>query len=282
MIIDRRIIYLLLTACIVIPLIRPLNLPQNIMPQTQKLFNFIDTLKPRNQAVIISGDYAPGTMPENHPMAMALLRHCFARHIRVIMLSLDPQNPSLALDALSEVEIEMNKRAKSREDSIIYGRDYIYLGWKSGIAASIMGMGEAISLVYPKDYYQNLTDTLLMMREIRNYKQVAIAISLAGAAYPESWMLYGQSRYGLKVAAGVTAVMAADYYTFLQTGQFIGMLAGMKGAAEYEVLNERFGYSKAFKRANQAMDSQSLVHILIILTIIVGNIFFFIERRKKR
>ena len=280
--IDRRIIYLLLTICVIIPLVRPLNIPQNIMPQTKKLFDYVDSIAPYDKAVLLSGDYAPGTMPENHPMFYALLRHCLARRVRVIVISLDPQNPSLCLEGLAAVTTQINREAKSRPDSVIYGRDYVYLGWKSGIVAAIMGMGESISMIYPRDYYQNETDTLEMMRNIRNYKQVAIVISIAGAAYPESYLAYGQSRYGVRVGAGVTAVMAADYYPYLQTGQFTGMMAGMKGAAEYEVLNERAGYTTAFKTAGQGMDSQSLVHILIIGAIILGNIFFFIRRRKKQ
>ncbi len=280
--IDRRIIYLLLTAGVVFPLVRPLNIPQNIMPQTKKLFDYVDSVAPYDKAVLLSGDYAPGTMPENHPMFYALLRHCLARRVRVIVISLDPQNPSLCLEGLATVTSGMNQSAQSRSDSVIYGRDYVYLGWKSGIVAAIMGMGESISMIYPRDYYQNQTDTLEMMRSIKNYKQVAIVISIAGAAYPESYLAYGQSRYGVRVGAGVTAVMAADYYPYLQTGQFTGMMAGMKGAAEYEVLNERAGYTTAFKTAGQGMDSQSLVHILIIAAIILGNVFFFIGRRKKQ
>jgi hypothetical protein len=280
--IDRRVIYLLLTLCIVLPLVVPINIPQNIMPQTKKLFDYIESIEPYGRAVLLSGDYAPGTSPENHPMYLALLRHCLARHVRVIIISLDPQNPSLALDGIAEVMPEFNRRAKSRADSVIYGRDYVYLGWKSGIVAAIMGMGESITMIYPRDYYQNQTDTLEMMKAIRNYRQVAIVVSIAGAAYPESYLAYGQSRYGVKVGSGVTAVMAADYYTFLQTGQFTGMLSGMKGAAEYEVLNEQKGYTTAFKRAGQGMDSQSLVHILIIVAIVLGNVFFFAERRKRK
>jgi len=42
------------------------------------------------------------------------------------------------------------------------------------------------------------------------------------------------------VAVGVTAVMAADLYPYLQSGQLVGMLAGLKGAAEYEKLVDVF------------------------------------------
>jgi hypothetical protein len=42
------------------------------------------------------------------------------------------------------------------------------------------------------------------------------------------------------VAVGVTAVMAADMYPYLQSGQLIGMLSGLKGAAEYEKLVDIF------------------------------------------
>lgn len=101
--INRQIIYLLVTVCIIVPFIFPINFPQNIMPQTRKLFDFIDAIEPRSKVVLISSDYAPGTMPENHPMMLAVLRHCLAKHVRVVVVSLEPQNPSLALDAIDEV-----------------------------------------------------------------------------------------------------------------------------------------------------------------------------------
>ena len=279
--IDRRVMYAFLTLCVIVPFFIPLRIPQNIMFQTKRLFDFVENIPSNEKAVMISFDYTPQTQPECHPMAIALLKQCFSRHIPVIGLSLDPQGPGLAVEAFATVVDEMNKDAQSHEDSIVYGEDYVYLGWKSGAVAVVIQMGESIKDVFPRDHFRNSVDSFPLMQRIRNYKNVAIVINLAAAAYPEDWVLYAQPRYGIKVGAGLTAVMAPEYYPFLQTDQFSGMISGMKGAAEYEKLIYDKGYAKGLGRAETAMDSQSMVHILMIVLIVLGNIGFFFSRKKK-
>lgn len=279
--IDRRIIYIVLTILVIAPFFIPLTMKQNIMPQTQRLFDFIETIPPHDDAVLISFDHTPQTMPETHPMAIALLKHCFGRGIPVIGISFDPQSPGLAVDAFTTVADEFNIRAQSREDSIRYGEDYVYLGWKSGRIAAMLDMGESIAEVYPRDHFRTSTDSLPLMQYIKNYKDIAIAITISGADYPQDWVLYPQSRYGVKVGAGLTAVMAPKYYPFLQTGQLSGLLSGMKGAAEYENLIYQHGYAHSLGKAETGMNSQSMIHLLIIALIVLGNIGYFLSRRKK-
>ena len=232
--IDRRVIYILLTVLIILPFFVNVSIPQKIMPQTQRLFDFIESIPPGDKAVMISFDYTPQTQPECHPMAKALLLHCFGRGLPVIGLSFDPEAPGLAVDILTRVNHEIDSLAKNKEDSLIYGVDYVYLGWKSGRIAAQLDMGEAIAGVYPRDYFGNPIDSLPLMQRIKNYKEIAIVVILAAADYPIDWIRYPQTRYGVKVGAGLTAVMAPQYYPFVQTGQVSGLMAGMKGAAEYE------------------------------------------------
>ncbi len=279
--IDRRIIYLLLTVLVIMPFFVKVTIPQKIMPQTQKLFDFIESIPPNDKAVLISFDYSPQTQPECHPMAKALLKHCFARGIPVVGLSFDPEAPGLAVDALVSVEREIDSLAAGSDDSLFYGIDYVYLGWKSGRIAAQLDMGEAISGVYPRDYYGNPIDSLPLMRRINNYKNIAIVIILASADYPIDWIRYPQTRYGVKVGAGLTAVMAPQYYPFVQTGQVSGLMSGMKGAAEYEKLVFDHGYASTLGSAETGMNSQSMIHILIMVFIILGNVGYFFSRRQK-
>ncbi len=280
--IDRRVIYLLLTVLVIAPFFVPLRIPENIMPQTRRLFDFIEAIPAQDKAVLMSFDYTPSTQPECHPMAIALLQHCFRRHLPVIGISYEPQGPGMAVDALMQVSREINEQAQSRCDSVIYGEDYVYLGWKSGRVAAMLEMGERITGVYPVDYFQHATDSLPLMRRIRNYRDIAIAVIITAAAYPDEWVMYPQARYGVKVAAGLTAVMAPEYYPFLQTGQFSGMISGMKGAAEYEKLILEHGYARRPGRAETGMNSQSMIHLLIIIFIVIGNIgYFFAQRAQK-
>jgi len=281
--IDRRLIYLILTVLVILPFFLKFHLPQNIMPQTKRLYDFIDGLVPQeNKAALVSIDYTPQTMPECHPMAISILTHCFKKRIPIIGISFDPQAPGLAIEAFNTVVIRLNACATTKNDSIIYGRDYIYLGWKSGRIAALMEMGEKISNVFPRDYYNNNTDSLPLMQRIKNYRDISIAIILAAADYPQEWLMYAQARYGLKLGTGLTAVMAPKYYPFLQTGQLSGMMSGMKGAAEYENLLLKSGHTTETGKAETGMNSQTLVHLLIIMLIIIGNIgYFFLQQKKE-
>jgi len=278
---DRRIIYLFLFLVVVIPLLFPFKLEPKPMPPVVKLFNYIDTI-PESKALIVSVDYTPDTEPELHPMSIALLRHAFARHIKVGVLTLQVMGLGLAQDALSTVTNEFNSRAKTNADSIIYGRDYVFWGWQTPVLVPILGMGENIANVFPVDYYGNRTDTLQIMEHLKNYNDVAILVSISGSAIPFYYITYAQTSFGVRIGAGSTAVQAADFYPYLNSGQVTGMMSGMKGGAEYEQLvEERLGV-KGRRKATDAMSSQTAAHIWIMITIILGNIGYFALRRRKK
>ena len=85
------------------------------------------------------------------------------------------------------------------------------------------------------------------------------------------------AQYNIPLGTGVTAVSAPQYFAYIGSGQLTGMLGGMKGAAEYENL------VKKPAAAVMGMAAQSLVHLFIIFSVLVGNlIFLFVEKGKSR
>jgi hypothetical protein len=84
---------------------------------------------------------------------------------------------------------------------------------------------------------------------------------------------------GTPVIIGPTAVGAPKYYAYLNAGQLVGMVGGMKGAAEYEKLlagrhpdlARTYESTRAFT-ATKGMDAQTVNHAVIILFIIAGNL----------
>ncbi|MEO0136700.1 MAG: hypothetical protein ABIL39_06105 [candidate division WOR-3 bacterium] len=278
--IDRRIIYLVLAVVVILPLIIPSVQHVRVMPPVEKLYNAVDTI-PVDKVLMIDFDYDPQTQPELEPMALAILRHAFKKRIKVLALSLYVQPLGLAKAALDQVVGEFNAEAKSRADSIIYGRDYIFLGWQPPPLVPILGMGESITNVYKKDYYGNQTDTLPLMKRVKNYNQVGLLICISSGDPPLWWVGYAQNRFGLKVGVGCTAVSASDYYPYLQTGQFSGLMVGMKGAAEYEELVETRLAIYKHRKASTALPSLTYAHLVMMIFIIIGNIGYFIKRRKK-
>lgn len=269
--IDRRIIYIVMGILVLFPLIRPLGLGVSSGPRARALFEAVDAI-PAGKTLLISVDFDPSSMPELYPMLAGLMRHAFAKDVKVLLCGLWVTGAGLADKAVTEIPPEHDKK---------YGDDVVYLGWKAGIDAVILGMGENIKNVFPTDYYGHPLDSLKMMNDVIRLRDIPMAVAIsAGTPGYTDWLLYAQSRYGLKLGAGLTAVSAADAYPYLQTGQLTGLLAGMKGGAEYEVLVQKNGYSKAYMPAVAAMDSQSLAHVIIMFLVIIGNIAYFATRKR--
>jgi len=269
--IDRRIIYIVMGLLVTLPLVKPLGLGVTSGPRAARLFHAVDSI-PAGKTLLISVDFDPASMPELYPMLTALMRHAFAKDLKVLLCGLWPTGMGLAIKAATEIPPEYGKK---------YGEDVVYLGYKTGVDAVILGMGENIKNVYPIDYSGRPLDSLPMMHSVQRLRDISMIVALsAGTPGYSDWLAYAQSRYGMRVGTGLTAVSAADAYPFLQSGQLTGLLAGMKGAAEYEVLIQKSGYSKAYMPAVAAMDSQSLAHVVIMLLVIIGNIAYFATRKR--
>lgn len=271
--IPRQVIYVVIALAIMIPLLKPIGLPIRVMSKSQQLFAAIDSLGPQSNPILISVDFDPQSMPELYPMLVAVLRHCFARDIKVIMMALWPQGSGLAEMALDVIPKEFNKE---------YGKDFAFLGYKFGVTAILLGMGDNIKGVFPVDYHGTPLDSIEITADLQNYDDLSVVITLsAGDPGWRAWLLFAQARYSARVGIGVTAVSAADVYPYVETGQVVGLLAGMKGASEYEILVHEHGYSEGKRTAAQGMDAQSLGHLVIMVFIIIGNIGYFVTRRKK-
>ena len=262
--IDRRWIFLAIGIAVTIPFFLPLGLPVVVTPPVQSLYDAVDELEPNSNPLLMAIDYAPATLPELEPMAVAILRHAFSRDVKVVVMTLHPAGYGLAERAMLQVAEEYDRT---------YGEDYVFLGFQPGISAVILGLGINIRNVFPADAYGTPLSELPVMEGIRNYDDIPLLISMAGWSAAEAWVYYAYQPYGQRVGAGVTAVMATDFYPYLDTGQLVGLLGGMRGAAEYEELIQRPD------QGVRGMDSQSVIHLLIIVLIVVGNTAYFMSRR---
>jgi hypothetical protein len=265
---DRRIIFVLIALAVGVPLAGGWEFDQGSNPRTTAVFNHIENLRERSVVMLVF-DYGPASMPELQPMAIAIARHVLERDLRLVCLTMYADAPLLIEDALAKASEGLD-----RQDGV----DYVNLGFRPGVVNVILGMGTDIGAVYRTDFQKRRYGDLEIAKGLRNYDDVGLVIDLASSDTPGAWVLYAHQRYKAKIAAGVTAVMAQDYYPYLQTGQLVGMLNGMKGAAEYEKL---IG-APADADASQAMGPQSCAHFLIILLVIFGNIVYAVSQRQAR
>lgn len=265
---DRRWIFLAVALLTIVPLVFGFHIaPVKPSGPSVGFYDAIEKL-PEGSTVLVAGDYDPGTIAENYPMHLAVVRHLMSRNMKIVGVELYPGGPPLADQVFRIAGAEYHKTQ---------GVDYVNLGYKSGNEIVMSQMGSSIPRTFPVDRRGIPVEKIPVMSGIENYAQFALLVSVS-AGYPgtKEWVQQVQSRYHLPMVAGVTAVSAPEYYPYLQAGQLLGLLGGMAGAAEYEVL---IGH-KAL--ATRGMDAQSLAHVFIALMIALGNLAFLGSAKERK
>jgi len=262
---DKRIIFVLISLAVVIPLLYPLFIEINVNPEVKAVYDTIENL-PAGSTVFLAMDFDPASKPELYPMAETVLRHCFSRDLKVIGMTFWVTGVGLGEKAMSDIANEYGKK---------YGTDYLYLGWKAGGYALVIQMGEkSISAAFPVDHYGRETANMPILQKVTSLKQISYLVELAAGASIGTWYYYGKMRYKFPMGGGCTGVMVASWYNLMKIEWLNGFMGGLRGAAEYEKLIDK----KA--RATRGMDAQSVSHMLIIAMIIFGNIAYFANRAK--
>jgi hypothetical protein len=275
---DRRVIYTLVLICVIVPLVMPLELEITPTPEVISAFEDIEALE-TGSAVIISCDYGPNSMPETHPMYKALLHQCFRSGLRPIIVTLVVQGPGLASRGLRDVLQSTDTQGNLLYPGLREGVDYAFLGYRPGGTAVMLGVGQSFTTTYETDYDGDVTSEMPLFREIAALGDAAYIFDIASVGYPPYWLAYASERENVPMSACVTAVSAAEYYPYYRAGQFRGLVGGMKGTAEYEQLVGMEAILGRVPDATRGMDSQSVVHVLIVLAVIIANVFYFLERR---
>ncbi|HNX36859.1 MAG TPA: hypothetical protein PKI15_00735 [Candidatus Cloacimonadota bacterium] len=236
---DRRYIYIVVALAIIIPLMVPYNSDNVTTAPSENLYQMIDSFAGReDRAVLLSITHDASTMPELYPMEVAILRHCFERNVKVFTLTWYASSAPIIDYAINNVKEEF--------PDIKSGVDYCNFGYKPIPLPLVIGMGDNIANTMNTDAEGRKLENLPIMKGITNYNEMNLVVEFSGSVAGMTWITYARPKFGLNVAVGVTAVMAADEYPYLQSGQMIGMLSGLKGAAEYEKLVDVFaGYREA-------------------------------------
>jgi hypothetical protein len=264
--VSRRWVFGAMGVVVVAALLFRVDLPIKTTSETQRVFDIIESLD-TSAVVMISFDHEASSLPEVGPLGEAIADHCFRRGLKVVGLALFSEGTAAGYSLLSR---------RAREFGRTYGTDWVYLGFRPQYTAAILGMGESIHQVFDMDYEGNPLDSSPLGRQLGNYDDIALVVSVADGSMPTYWVEFAGTRYGEKIVAALTAVMVTSFLPYLEAGQLEGMLTGLKAAAEYEQL---LGTPRGGARG---MDAQSAAHALIAVLVIIGNVQAWRTRRRRR
>ncbi|RKX29823.1 MAG: hypothetical protein DRP47_00725 [Candidatus Zixiibacteriota bacterium] len=271
--VDRRIIFVFIFVAVAAPLLFPITFQEKATSIVRDLFDRIEEL-PEGSHVLISFDFDPAMAPEVQPMANAISRHCLDKGHRVIFMSLWATGQSLMTTTLTNVILpEFPEK--------VDGRDYVNIGFKAGNEGVLNVIVSDFKKMFPTNVNGVPLDSMEIFEGIESCADLDFIVALGGGRPgPKEWVLFVGDPADVPIGVGVAAVVAPQLYPYYPQ-QVIGILGGIKGAAEYEseLTHRRERFADMETPGLHMMGPQTLAHLVIMSFIIIGNIAFF---RKKR
>jgi uncharacterized membrane protein YeaQ/YmgE (transglycosylase-associated protein family) len=266
-------VFVLVALAVIIPTVLPFKVPVPISNATRLAYAAVEALD-EGDLVILSLGYGPSSLAELQPQANAILRHCFRRKLRVMVMSLWPDAPPLGAKALREV-VESDEFADpaTGRSRVVEGVDFVDVGYRLGATNVILRMSTDIPDFFDTDARGEPLSSLPVMDGVRGFDDVDLVVDLAAGDSADWWIVFGNGRFGVDVVVGVTGVIVSQMYPYLNSGQLLGLIGGGVGAAEYEALVGAPG--AAMKRVS----TLSIVHALVIALVVLGNVIYLRQRR---
>lgn len=265
--IDRRVVYVFIFIMVALPFFLKPVVKIRTTKWVAKVHEHIEEAAAKNKPILISFDFDPSTLAELKPMAVALLRHAFEKDVKVLGINFLVNGTTLAADIMDTIAKEYGKE---------YGKDYVFFGYLPQMSVVLLNFCDDFRKSYEKDYRGTPVDDIPMLKEYQNFDDFHLVVDISGTKIPQTFIFYGVNRCGFNFAAGVTAVSATEYYPWLHSKQMVGLMAGMKAAAEYE------GMIGKIDRGMRGMASQTWGHLTIIAFIIIGNILYYMKRSREK
>jgi hypothetical protein len=263
---------------VAIPILLQSQFPEKPTGLAKAVFDEIEQLE-EGDRVLLAFDFDPASAGELGPMATIFSYHCAKKKLKMYYMALWPVGPQMIDDSINNV-------IKKEFPEMVYGEDYVNLGFKSGGEGVIKVILTDIRKLFTTDGYGTQIDEIPMMQGVKNIRQMDLIANVsAGSAGTKEWVQYAITPYpdDLRIVAGCTGVQAPLLYPYIPN-QLPGLLGAIKGAAEYEELvMNTYGDSDMpgiYSEARRRMGPQLIAHMLMIALIVVGNIIYFMERKR--
>lgn len=265
---DRRVYYVILMIVVALPIVKPLGLPIKVGQQAQDFFETVDKL-PEGGKVLVFINYRTDCVVEMNPQLICIFKHVAEKHGKIIMVSGVDEGAMVSQSVAVKVAEELG---------LEYGVDWINLGYKPG---GDVFMKKMVDNFWEASAYCDMNgdplDKFPIMQGFDSLAKADLVLTLVAVVPSPAEKLLQMAIIPTKVpyAVGTTALQATSEMVFYSSRQYQGLLAGLRGAAEYEFLLGAPG------DAITGMDSQSFAHILVIVLIILGNLGYFLGEKRE-
>ncbi len=280
---DRRYIYLLVFVVLAIPLMLKLSMTPAKMKASTQAYNLIENIefKP-GEIAFIALDFGPSTKAENEAQAMVLIEHLFRKRVPVVMFSMIPFAEAFLKFTPEKVAEKLQK--ENPGENWVYGKDWVNLGFRQGAVILLQQMTKSTDLkkLFKADVNGTALSNFSLLKDFKDFNQIKLLGHFTGlvGVFDRYLGFFSSKTHRPLFVHGCTSITIPEAYIYLDSKQLDGLFEGIAGAAWYShLLNKNF--------PNREPDTALLVNtglgvaqLLIIVLIIIGNIVFFVKRKK--
>jgi hypothetical protein len=248
----------------IIPALNPLGLPLMTGDMSKAWYRTVDEL-PEGSVILFDIAYGSGGYPSLGPGTIAAFHQMFEKGHKIIMMATSEEGSMMYPLIMNSVNPE--------QYGAVYGEDWVFFGYIAGTQTAMAGILGDIRALVSTDFEGNNIDTLAIMEGVNDADDFAlVAYVTTSGDIAEGWVYQGYSQYNRPVIGGCLSMMTTSIKPYYDTGQLLGLMDGIKGAADLEFLTGNPG------DAIISSDILSFSQTLVLIFIAVGNIAYWLKK----
>jgi len=262
--IDRRIIYALIFIVIFLFSLKPMGIPVVTQPWVIDTYKLVESLQPGDKVLICWSLYPVSN--EQIAGAVVILQHLCMRGIKTVHFQ-----TQTAVDLVDDV---MLNKVHPESYGQVYGKDWLWLGYISGLEAGQAAIAQNLKGTVTVDKYGNQLSQYSLWNELTNdARQFKFVLSPSAETPGTAGVLRQfQIPYGLKIVESGSAFSLGSVMPFYASKQYWGMVAGFPDCAAYEKLIGKPGIG------SRSTDPLSAMGLLVFGLLLVSNIAYIISK----
>lgn len=245
----------------------PLSLRNALGPEAKGVYEALESCPP-DKVILIDSSWDQGSQAENWPQFEAVCEHCLKRGLKFVIVS-------VGVTALAPELAQGICERLSQQYGRTYGQDWVNLGYvpggTAGIGFIIDALAKDLHTIFPEDIHATPVAQLPLMQRVHDIRDVHLVYCVTYAPSTD-WVSFVRGQYGTPIAFGCMSIMGPYYYPLLDSDQLVGMLVGLRGAAEYEAA------IRSPRKGSRLIVPQAFAHLLIIAFVILGNVGYLVAR----
>jgi len=271
--VDYRIIYLLMTLLVALPLAYPVGLPQTVSPNVVAYVNKLNSLK-SGDVVLVSFSGYMTMLPDVEPIYIATWKMLSQKNVKLILLMTHVDSPAVIRQEFAKTGYDKVK---------VEGVDYTimpYLDMSSD--AAIISFTENMRSLFAKDIRGIPLDDIPMMKNVNKATDLALYINDGPEVATRRYTLpYGVGQVCWGTATNILPFVPPFYDPV--NGPVYGYVGGASQGAQMETVLIGLNPSQTAFFAGEGTktnDAKNLGVIGLVVIVAVGNLSMLAKKKE--